>query len=202
MTGHLTWYVARAGGLLAWSLATASVALGLVMSSKLVRRRPTTAWQLDLHRFLGALAVVFTGVHVAGLLLDTYVHFGVVDVLVPFASAWHPVAVAGGVVALYLLLTVELTSLVRQRLPRRVWHSIHLASFGVFLLGTIHALTAGTDTRGGAAAWVVLTSCTLLGVLGAMRLLGPDLKPARHVLPSRRAAPRRIPRREVTVGRN
>ena len=66
--------------------------------------RVTPAWVLDLHRFLGGLATVFVCVHVAAVVFDSYVAFGLADVLVPLASSWHPVAVAWGVVALYLLL--------------------------------------------------------------------------------------------------
>ena len=69
---------------------------------------------LDVHRFLGGLAAVFVGVHVIGLLLDSFVAFGPTDVLVPLASSWHPVAVAWGIVAMYLLVAVELTSLGRR----------------------------------------------------------------------------------------
>ena len=77
-------------------------------------------------------------------MLDSYTHFGLADVLVPFASAWHPGAVAWGVVALYLLLTVELTSLARRYLPNKIWRRIHVASLPLYGLATIHFLVAGT----------------------------------------------------------
>ncbi len=48
------------------------------------------------------------------------------DALIPFASNWRPAAVVGGVVGLYLLVAVEVTSLLMRKLPRRWWHRIHL----------------------------------------------------------------------------
>ena len=102
---------------------------------------------LDLHRFLGGLATIFTGVHIGSILLDSYTHFGPADVLVPFASAWHPDRVAWGVVALYVLLTVELTSLARRYLPNKIWRRIHVASLPLYGLATIHFLVAGTDAH-------------------------------------------------------
>src|SRR5580693_6951968 len=132
MHGTLPWYVARSSGLVAWALLAAAVVWGLMMTSKLVRLWVKNSWLLDLHRWLGGLALVFVGVHVGSLLLDTYVHFGIVSVLVPFTGHWHPVAVSWGVVALYLLLAVEITSLLRQRLSRRVWRNVHTASFPMF----------------------------------------------------------------------
>ena len=60
MSAQLWWYTARAGGLVAWALATASVVWGLLLSGR-ITRKPKPAWVLDLHRFLGALTVVFVG---------------------------------------------------------------------------------------------------------------------------------------------
>ena len=56
MTSQLWWYVARAGGIVAWALLTASVLWGLILSTKLRPPRVRPAWTLDLHRFLGGLA--------------------------------------------------------------------------------------------------------------------------------------------------
>jgi hypothetical protein len=143
----LTWYVARASGLVGWGLLAAATLWGLALSTKVLGPRPRPNWLLDLHRWLGGLALIFTGVHVVALLSDTYVHFGLTSVLVPFASTWHPVAVAWGVVSLYLLLAVELTSLARAHLSKHVWRRVHFASFVLFITATVHGLTAGTDTK-------------------------------------------------------
>src|SRR4029078_10244831 len=93
------------------------------------------------------VALIFTGVHVAALLADQYVHFGLAGVLVPFASKWHPGSVAWGVVAFYLLLAVELTSLARARLSKKIWRRVHFASFALFIVSTIHGLTARHHTK-------------------------------------------------------
>ena len=147
MNNQLWWYVARSGGIVAWALLAASVLWGLALSTKVLRGRPRPNWILDLHRFLGGLALVFTGVHVGSLILDSYVHFGPADFLVPFASSWKPVAVAFGVLALYLLIAVEATSLAKRRLPHRVWRRVHLLSMPLFALATLHFVTAGTDAH-------------------------------------------------------
>jgi hypothetical protein len=139
------WHLSRASGLVAWILLAVSVTWGLLVSTRLLGRRPGAAWTLDLHRFVGGLALAFTALHLAGLVADSYVHFGAADLLVPFASSWRPAAVAWGVVAFWLLVAVELTSLGMRRLPRRVWHSVHLTSLPLLLGATVHGLTAGTD---------------------------------------------------------
>ena len=47
------WWLARATGIVAWCMVTASIVWGLTLSSRLVRRRKVPAWLLDLHRYLG-----------------------------------------------------------------------------------------------------------------------------------------------------
>ncbi len=61
----------------------------------------------------------------------------------PLTGSWRPGAVAWGIVAMYLLVAVELTSLARARLPKRVWDWSHYIAFPLFLFASIHALTAG-----------------------------------------------------------
>src|ERR1700726_181534 len=128
ISGTLPWYVARASGLLAWTLLASAVALGLLTASGQFRHRFKGSWTLDLHRWLAGSALVFTVLHVLAILSDTYIHFSLESLLVPFTATWPPVAVAWGVASLYLLAAVELTSLARRRLPLRFWKRVHLLS--------------------------------------------------------------------------
>jgi hypothetical protein len=134
-----------------------------LLATRVLGRRPAPAWILSLHRYLGALAVAFLGVHVGALLVDNYTNFTVVNVLVPFTGSWDPVAVAWGIVGMYLLLAIEITSLVRDRLSVRSWRVVHLASYFLFATATIHMLTAGTDVK----AVVAASATVLLGVMVA-----------------------------------
>jgi DMSO/TMAO reductase YedYZ heme-binding membrane subunit len=181
------WYVARASGLVAWGLATASVLWGLALSTKVLGARPRSPWLLDLHRFLGTLTAVFVAVHLAGLAADSYTHFGWSDLFVPLASAWKPGPVAWGVVAVYLLFAIQVSSWLMRRLPRRVWHAIHLSSWLLYVTATVHTLTAGTDRHNRAVLAMALVSVALVVFGTAYRLVGPGKAALR------RAAPRRAP---------
>ena len=99
MAPEIWWYLARATGLVAWALAVGSLLLGLALATRAMGPKPKGPWLLDLHRWLGGLAVVFTAAHVGGLIADSYVSFDLVDALVPFAASWRPGAVAWGVSA-------------------------------------------------------------------------------------------------------
>jgi DMSO/TMAO reductase YedYZ heme-binding membrane subunit len=172
MQAQLWWYVARASGLLAWALLGAGVLWGLALSTNVLRNRPRQAWLLDLHRFLGAAALVLTAVHVGSIVADTYTHFGLVEVLVPFTGSWHPGAVAWGIAGLYLLVAVELTSLLRARLPRRAWHTVHLLSFPLFATATIHLLSAGTDRHAGLVRGAVVVVTGAVAAVTLVRTAG------------------------------
>ena len=170
MNEQLWWYVARSSGIVAWALLAGSVVWGLALSTKITNGRPKPNWLLDLHRFLGGLALVFTGIHLGSLVLDSYVDFGLTDLLVPMASSWQPGAVAWGVAGLYLLLAVEITSLLRPRLPRKVWKWTHMLSFPLFAVSTAHGLLAGTDATGGPLFVAMLAASALVFALTVARI--------------------------------
>ena len=140
-------------------------AVGLGTEHQALGPRPRPNWLLDLHRFLGAAAVVFTAIHVVSILLDSYVQFGLAEVLVPLASSWHPVAVAWGIVGVYLLLAVEVTSLLRKRISKRAWRMTHFLSFPLYVFATVHAFAAGTD-----ASSVVMRDVAVLVTLAIVGL--------------------------------
>jgi len=167
---QLPWFVARGAGLVAWALVSASVLWGLTLSGKPFGRKPHPAWLLDLHRYLGGLATIFTLFHVAAVVADSYVHFTLTAVLVPFVSTWRPLAIAWGIVGLYLLVAVELTSLARRHLSKRAWRAVHFASFPLFVVATVHGLTAGTDTTSRVALWVAGVVTLLVAALTVVRI--------------------------------
>lgn len=172
MRSQTWWYVARAGGIVSWALATLAVVGGLQLSTRLLRK-PAPAWTLDIHRFLAGLSVVFLGVHIVGLALDQFIGFGPADFLVPFASSYKPAALALGVVAMYLLLAVEITSLMMRRIPRHRWHAIHLTSYVIFVVATVHGLTAGTDSHNPAFQWACLISAAVVLMMTLVRVWSP-----------------------------
>ena len=192
MSEQLWWYVARASGITAWLMVAASVLWGMALSTRALGRRPAAPWLTDLHRFLGALAVAFTGVHLVALWADSYVELGPIDLFVPLATSYRPAPVALGVVALYLLVAVELTSLMMRRLPRRWWKRIHLGSYALYALATAHLLALGTDATNPVLRWVVWASVGAVGFFTTYLVVGPGRRAstrARPAAPERAAAP-------------
>jgi DMSO/TMAO reductase YedYZ heme-binding membrane subunit len=187
----LSWYLARAGGLVSWGLLAGSVLWGLALSTRITGPSPKPPWMLAFHRFLGALSLVFVGVHIGALVADSYVRFGPADILIPFTSSWRPVAVAYGIVALYLLLAVEITSLMMKRISNKTWRRVHRLSFALFVFATAHTLTAGTDGAIAAVQWTTVGLTTLALFLWLFRVLVPKSAKPRRAMPPGHKPPAR-----------
>ncbi len=194
MTSKIWWFVARSSGLMAWWLSGLSIVVGLVLAGRL-RRQPTAAWQQDLHRFLGGLGVLCLAVHLTGLVLDPTVAFGPAALTLPMASTWRPGPVTWGIVAADALILVEVTSLLSTRMPRRVWRTIHGAGFAVWIAGTVHAWTAGTD--GSVVRITAFVGSALIVNLTVWRMVGRRMprerSAGRAATVTRTRAPRPIP---------
>ena len=119
---------------------------GVTLASRAAIGLRRSNWQLDLHRIESSITISALTLHVVAIIADSYVHIGALDALLPGHSTWRPGAVTWGVVALYLTVVVQLTSVGRRRISKRWWHRIHLLSVGAFGASTVHAFTAGTDT--------------------------------------------------------
>ena len=173
VSSKLPWFIARSGGLVAWAVCTASVVWGLTLSTRLVRRKGAPAWLLDLHRFLGTLSIVFTVVHLLGLWLDTFVPFSIKDFFIPYRNRWRPGWVAWGIVAFYLLIAIQVSSWAMRKMPRKVWHTIHLTSFLLFAFATIHAFGTGADHKNRLVIFGCFTGGSFVMFLALFRLLAP-----------------------------
>lgn len=186
MDPKIWWYLSRATGLVAWGLAVASILLGLALATRALGPRPRAPWLLALHRWLGALTLAFTAGHVSAIVADSFVHFGVADVLVPFASSWKPLPVAWGIVAAWFLVAIQLTSWQMKRVSKSTWHAIHLTSYLVAVLATVHGLTAGADTANPMFFWALISTIAATAFFAIYRRLAPK-KPARPRIPPRAA---------------
>lgn len=170
---QLWWLVSRASGITAWALSALAVVSGLALSTRALGAKPRAPWLTDLHRFLGGLTIAFVGVHIAGLVVDSYVEFSWAEILVPMASEWRRGAVAWGVVAFYLLLAVELTSLVKTKISKKIWKRVHLLSFPMYVLGTVHLFTAGTDATNPMLRWSAIATVAIVAFFLIYSAIGP-----------------------------
>ncbi len=158
---HIWWYVTRASAIIAWVLMTLSVVWGILLSTRILRNSDNPGWLQDLHKFLGGASLVMVGLHMVSLMLDGWLSFTLPEVLIPLATDYRALPVALGIIAFYVLLTVQVTSLFMARLPRRAWKGIHYASYATLVLVAFHAAFSGTDVG---QSWYGMTSIALVMV--------------------------------------
>ena len=177
------WLLARSGGFVAYLLVTVSVLAGLLLKARpFASLGPAAA--IDLHRFLSLLALAATALHGLALLLDTYIPFGVADLLVPGTAPYRPLATALGVVAGELTLAVYVSFSVRRYINVKNWRRLHWATYAVFMLATVHGIAAGSDSdRGGAAALYALAAGSVAAAIVWRALAPPAARSRRTVAP-------------------
>jgi predicted ferric reductase len=143
---QLWWYVTRAAGLVAYLLLWLSTVWGLAVTSKIFDPFLTRDYTYDFHQYLSLFSLGFTALHVIVLMLDRYLPFSLLQVLVPFTNVYRPLWVGLGVISLYLLALVTVTFYLRKRIGMRAFRLIHVLSLLGYLGVTLHALYAGTDS--------------------------------------------------------
>ena len=190
MDSRTWWWLTRSAGIVAWVAVAAAVIWGLLASTKMIRRRGAPAWILDLHRYLGTLTIVFVAIHVTAVWFDSFVSFNAKQLFVPFASTWRPHAVAWGIFATYLLVAIQVTSWMMRKLPRKLWHRVHVLSVPMLVLATVHGALAGTDRVNRILQWGALALGVGIVFLVVTRLLTPSRSMRRSATPIRRSPDR------------
>ena len=184
------WYVTRAAAVSAYILLTLTVVVGLARSLARVSRVRVSWLVEENHQILAVIAAVFVALHLLTLLLDPLIPFSLLNLVLPVNEPYSPIAVSAGVIALYGMVAVLVSSWLRGKLPYRVWRGLHYASFLTFWLVTGHGVVAGSDTS---QPWMytvyILASAVVAGGV-LVRIFWPS--PAQPARPAySQGAPRR-----------
>ncbi|MDX6599219.1 MAG: methionine sulfoxide reductase heme-binding subunit [Gaiellales bacterium] len=183
------WLLARAAGLAAYGLVTASVLAGLTLRSRPAPSRLRPAAVADVHKTLALLGLGALALHGAALALDAVARISPEALVVPGLAPRDRLAVALGVVAGDLMLVVILSSSLRRRIGFRVWRRMHWLTFAIFAGASAHGIMAGTDSPRPAVVWMYAAAVAAVVGATAWRVM---TAPARGRRPAARAtAPQR-----------
>ncbi len=141
------WLASRAAGLLTLVLLAFQIVVGLILSHPVNK----TTWKLSKrlfpwHENVWLFVLAFLGAHIVSIILDPYAGVGLAGAFVPGLSSYRSAAVALGTLSLYALLVTGLTARHTKLLPPGAWLTIHRVGVGVFVLGWMHGVLAGTDS--------------------------------------------------------
>jgi sulfoxide reductase heme-binding subunit YedZ len=176
------WLLARASGITAYVLLTASVLAGLVLKARPFGRALKPATVTDFHRFLAFLGLGMLAMHGITLMLDQTVKMPLAGLFVPGSSPYRPAAVAAGVVGAELMLLVYASFSLRRRIGTRNWRRLHWATYLVFGLATIHGFAAGTDSTQPWARDLYLGAIGAVAFATAWRALNRTPTPVRTAI--------------------
>jgi len=162
------WLAARATGIVALLFMTGQIVFGLVLSHP----HNKTTWKLSKrifpwHDHLWVFVLAFLAVHVASLLADPKSGVDVLGAFVPGMSQYRSSPVALGTLGLYAFLITAVTARYTRVLPAGAWLVIHRAALGIFALGWLHGILAGTDSTALQALYVAMGLAVLIA--GAYR---------------------------------
>ena len=99
------------------------------------------------------LVVAFLAIHIGAAIIDGYAPIRWLDAIIPFRSAYRPLWLGLGALALDLLLALVVTSLLRQRLGYNAWRVVHWTAYACWPIAFVHGLGIGTDTG---RTWLLL----------------------------------------------
>jgi predicted ferric reductase len=140
------WYLTRTMGVSAYVALSFSVILGML---RVVARKSSEriSWVVDeLHQFVATLAGLLVVGHLVALLLDPFMPFSLINLLLPVNEPYSPTAVAFGIFAFYSMVLLLLSSWLRKRMAYALWRFIHYVSFFAFVMVTLHGWIAGSDS--------------------------------------------------------
>lgn len=142
----MTWTtLIRVSGLVALGLLIADVALGVLITGGVARRIVNVKQKQQAHVALGVLLVLAIITHVSAILGSHYLGWTYKDI---FETGTGTSAHSAGVIALYLIALVAISTALKRWIPVTVWRTIHhTVPFAALALVVFHGLYAGTDAK-------------------------------------------------------
>ena len=162
------WILGRASGICAYLLLVALVGMGLLLShpARSRWRRPSAAVRIRAHVSLAVFTLVFLVLHIVVLATDQYAHVGWWGALLPMASAYRPLPVTMGVIAMYSGILAGVTAGFAGRWTARIWWPVHKVASISLVLALLHGVLSGADT-GTLIPLYVVTTAGILALAGS-----------------------------------
>jgi DMSO/TMAO reductase YedYZ heme-binding membrane subunit len=177
----MIWLLTRSAGVGAYVMLYLAVAWGLLATTSLVTKRVSKRSSTAFHASVASAGLLLLALHLVGLLLDRFVRFDLLDLLIPYRATYRPFALTLGIVAMHATVIVLTSSWTRKRLRPVLWRAIHLLAVPAFGMALLHGLLAGSDSA--RAGMTILYWATGSSVLFLVIVRGLTARPPR----SRRA---------------
>jgi sulfoxide reductase heme-binding subunit YedZ len=158
LSANVIWITARAAGIAALVLVSASVGAGVALSGRL-----DTASGSDLrvaHEALSLAAFAMIALHVLALFEDSYFHPSIADIAIPVQLNYREPYMAIGIIGGWGTILLGLSYYIRGSIGIARWKILHRLTALAWVLSVIHTLGEGSDS--GAAWFIAVVVLTVL----------------------------------------
>lgn len=169
MTEFFTvWNMIRCSGFLAFYFFTLSLALGLVSSYSIMKKKKGIL--VKAHQTSGWYGLLTTIFHVILIWKDQYVPYSLLEIIVPLTAKNQPILSAFGTAAFYLLLLVMISSdFFMKKIGINRWKKIHVAVIPAWIFMVLHGIFIGFDSFKPWAMFLYGSGISILILLGFIR---------------------------------
>jgi predicted ferric reductase len=176
------WYLTRSTGITAFILLTIALAFGVAATQRAMASRMWPRWATQaVHRNVALVGLPLLAVHIITTTIDKFVDVDWLSVVVPFTAGYQREWVGLGTIAFDLIVLAIATSLIRLRLPQRLWLVVHLGVYIAWPLSLLHFLRTGTDAKDGQyGVWIAVACAAVVGAAVGIRVV-TSIRPVRAV---------------------
>jgi methionine sulfoxide reductase heme-binding subunit len=175
------WYTMRSMGIVAYLLLYFSVFFGLIIRLPFLSKHFIQPRTYQFHCWISFQATVFAFFHGFLLLFDLQRPWFLAEIFLPFASQFKPAITALGIIGLYLMTIITMTSYLKSKISQNTWRTVHYFNAFLYIGVSVHMYLLGTDMKMSAAKatfWIfnaVLLLLLLLRISSAIKNKKPIL---------------------------
>src|ERR1700687_895681 len=123
------WVLARVAGLSSYAALAIALVTGIALRSAVLDWLGSNRALRALHEYTTVLWIPLAGLHLLSLLFDTTARIGLLDLVIPFHSAYGTLAIGLGALSVDVLIIVTVTAFFKRRMNKNVWLWVHRMAY-------------------------------------------------------------------------
>ena len=175
-----TWSLIRTSGFLAYYLMALSLAIGLLSSFSVMKKKK--AMFISLHQSTGWAGLLTILFHILLIWQDQYVPYSLKELFIPFLAKNEPFLSALGTISFYLFfIVIGSSDFFIKKMGIKRWKKLHIAVIPAWMMMVFHGILIGTDSTKPWALFLYAAGIVGIAIIGLLRLLNTAVEqPARQ----------------------
>ena len=170
-TDQFLWVLARVAGLSSYAALAIALVTGIALRTAVLDWLGSNRALRALHEYTTVLWIPLACLHLVSLLLDTTARIGLLDLVIPFHSAYGTLAIGLGALSVDVLLLVTVTAFFKRRMNKDMWLWLHRLAYLAFAMLFLHAVLSGTDFSDPVVSAITWATAAMLVMLALARAI-------------------------------